>query len=372
MISKDIIEYIKVQTEKGWSQDDIRSALISAGWQINDIDDAFRFAESNVSFEEFSGNRVERSRIASLPGAGYLLAESWGIYSSRIKTFAGIVVIQLIALVVLYIGLFVLIYLFGSVVFGSTASALVVGPRLGLPYHEPTPISIFSNILSFLSGFVILFVVYIAPLAIIQAWGQASMIYILKDNQENISAVEAYRRSWRKIGSLFWVNILTCLIVAGGFALFGIPGVIFAVWFSLAGYIVVVENISGMNALLKSREYIRGMGWQVFGLLLVTFLIWAGIWIASQFVTMFLSMIFVGSISVIISFVLWIFIAMLAPFLMTYSFLIYKYLREIKGDIVFNGSAEKKLGFIVIGILGILAGIGMFVLPLLLLTRSLI
>jgi hypothetical protein len=140
----------------------------------------------------------------------------------------------------------------------------------------------------------------------------------------------------------------------------------------LAGYIVVVENISGMNALLKSREYIRGMGWQVFGLLLVSFLIWAGIWIGSQLVTIFLGVIFVGSISAIISVIFWIIIAMLAPFMMTYSFLIYKHLREIKGDVVFNGSVEKKLGFIVIGILGILAGVGIFILPFMLLIRRII
>ena len=50
-----------------------------------------------------------------------------------------------------------------------------------------------------------------------------------------------------------------------GLILLIIPGVIFAVWFALAMYILILENKGIMESLSKSKELVKGHFWTVFG-----------------------------------------------------------------------------------------------------------
>lgn len=376
MVNKDIIDYIKSQLQKGHDKKSIKNALVSAGWKTDDITEAFKMIEQNIpvapSYAGADDSSV--SSGASLPGVGALLSEAWGIYRPRIKTFGGIIAIQIMAVAAIFIVLLVLLYGLGS---GFLASSALAVTRLGgdsglMPRTDSS--TVLMNTINWLTGFAIIFLVIIVPIVMAQVWSQAAMIYAIKDSAENISAQEAYRRSWRKIGSLFWVGFLSFIIIAGGFIFFGIPGIIFSVWFSLASYIVIVENIRGMNALLKSREYVRGRAWEVFGLFLVIFLIGGalsfgaqiGLWILSMIFTIF-GMAFIG---IILSLSVWVILMLFTPFMITYSFLIYKHLREIKGDVVFDSSTGKKLGYLAVGVLGLLLGAGIFILPLLFLTYA--
>jgi len=71
---------------------------------------------------------------------------------------------------------------------------------------------------------------------------------------------------------LIWVGLLAGFVGAGGFLLFVIPGIVFTVWFCFAQFVLVREDLRGMDALLKSREYVRGKGGKVALRLL---LVWA-------------------------------------------------------------------------------------------------
>lgn len=380
MISKDVVDYIKSQLQKGQNKQDIINVLASSGWQMADIEEAFKYAQSDNSaapapvYSNISGG----STAAFLPGAGALLNEAWNLYRSRIKTFAGIIIIQMIAGAIVAVVAVILLYLLASSMYGPVASAVIpVSSVNGNFSTTASPAILASNISNFIkvtAVFIIQFLGLIIPLIIIQIWGQAAMLFAIKDSAENISAIEAYKRSWRKIGSLFWVGLLSGIIIFGGFMFFAIPGIIFAVWFSLASYIVVSENIGGMNAMFKSREYIRGKGWEVFGLLLVIFLIWVGIYVGVQFGTGILSAVFtaigLGIVALILSFVIGVAFALFTPFMTVYSYLIYSHLREIKGDVAFEATTGKKIGYLAIGIIGILIGLGIFILPFLLLFRA--
>jgi peroxiredoxin family protein len=61
-----------------------------------------------------------------------------------------------------------------------------------------------------------------------------------------------------RLGSLVWVYILVSFFVILGFILLIIPGIIASIWLSFAFYVVLFETERGLDALKKSKEYIRG------------------------------------------------------------------------------------------------------------------
>ena len=130
----------------------------------------------------------------------------------------------------------------------------------------------------------------------------------------------------------------------GGYVLLIIPGVIFSIWFSLAAFILIGENITGMNALLKSKKYVEGYWGSVFwrflffiillGGLLVILIIVSG---ASKTIGEFLKEI-LSLFGVMMGYI--------------YGYRIYYYLRNIKEDLVFIPSQEEEMWFTVVGIVG--------------------
>jgi Uncharacterised protein family (UPF0259) len=73
----------------------------------------------------------------------------------------------------------------------------------------------------------------------------------------HIARVLPYRR-------LIGVDILFALIVLVGLILLIVPGVVFYVWFSLAGVVVKVEGKGVVDSLRRSRALVRGSFWRVF------------------------------------------------------------------------------------------------------------
>ncbi len=55
------------------------------------------------------------------------------------------------------------------------------------------------------------------------------------------------------------------LIVAGGFILFIIPGILFSIWFAFSIYNIAIEkNKDPIEALRKSKQLVQGRWWEVF------------------------------------------------------------------------------------------------------------
>lgn len=106
--------------------------------------------------------------------------------------------------------------------------------------------------------FLFMFLILGLVILISQIWGQIALIYAIKDEQEKIGTIEAYRRGRTKILPYLWVSILVGIITFIGFILLVIPGIIFFIWFILALYVLIVEDLRGMKALSKSREYVHG------------------------------------------------------------------------------------------------------------------
>ncbi len=87
------------------------------------------------------------------------------------------------------------------------------------------------------------------------SWGNAAFHIAVTDPKSRV--LEAFRRARGLTIPSFWVGVLMAGIIVGGCFLV-VPGVIFAVWFFFAQFVLAREDERGLDALLKSREYVSG------------------------------------------------------------------------------------------------------------------
>lgn len=366
MINNEIVNYVKIQRQKGQSDDSVKQSLLSAGWQVADIEEAFRVASGAIPASPAgnyaSGFYQPGQAPAQLASFSDLLKEAWNIYKARYKTFLGILLVP-VGIIILVI----LAIIFFGIILGvsNSASAVITAGPTPMPGNSSTA---FSNVINFLLGFGIILFVFIIPIIVLQLWSQSALLFAIKDSAEGIGIKESYRRGWHKIGSVFWVGLLSGIIITGGYLFFVIPGVIFAIWFSLATFIVVSENIGGMTAILKSKEYIKGYGWEVFIRLIVMGLIVGGISIAFSLPGWLINMTAgatnseaLSVVGMLVQFAGNIVGFILAPLATIYTFLIYKNLRAIKGEIVLTPTSWDKIKYILVGLLGIIVVFGFII-----------
>lgn len=81
------------------------------------------------------------------------------------------------------------------------------------------------------------------------------------------TVARSYRRAFARPGKLFGAYFLTLAIVAGGFILLLVPGILFSVWYMLVGPVAVLEALPVKATLKRSRELGRGYYWRNFGAL---------------------------------------------------------------------------------------------------------
>jgi len=74
------------------------------------------------------------------------------------------------------------------------------------------------------------------------------------------------------IGKLILVGIVAGIGILIGLVLIVVPGLILITIWSVAAPVVVLERPPGLGALGRSRELVRGNGWQVFGVIFVLFI----------------------------------------------------------------------------------------------------
>ncbi|MBX4187181.1 MAG: hypothetical protein KW802_02925 [Candidatus Doudnabacteria bacterium] len=164
----------------------------------------------------------------------------------------------------------------------------------------------------------------IVPLVIIalglSIWSQIALIKAVVNETGFSDSFKAARSSfWRYI----WTSFLLGLILFLGFVLLVVPGIIFAVWYAFAGMIVIVEGISGMDAIRQSKTYVKGrwgkVAWRIAVPTLWLFLIQFLLGLLFNKDTEF------GNIlSGVISFAS-------VPVITTYQYLLYKNLKESMG-----------------------------------------
>ncbi len=248
--------------------------------------------------------KTEKNTSGELAGIGELLRKSWEVYRGRMKTLipAGLAAVLLPVL------------------------SLVPPVGLGLLASQYMPqFQMIIMAASILLG--------VAGMVWVGNWGVSAFLTAIVDQKCGIK--EAFLKAKPKVMAHIWLGILTGLILTGAHLLLVIPGIIFAVWFFFAPFVFIEENLRGMDALLKSKEYVRGR-WLGVGLRLLA------VWCLSVLVS---CIPFVGQLLALF----------LVPFSFVYTFLVYKDLKTLKGDVSFRPSRKEKAGIIATSAVGIVA-----------------
>lgn len=241
---------------------------------------------------------------AALIGIGELLAASWTLFQKR---FAPLFALYLL-----------------SLLFVVAGAAVPVGVGMLL-----------AKILPFGTGGVAV----IAALAGIligaggMAWGFAALIAAALD--DNLAVRDALHQTKPGILPMAWVLALVGFVIGGGFLLFVIPGIIFSVWFFMAPYLLVDEDVRGMSTLLKSRALVQGRWFDVFLRLVV-------IWACSAVVG---AIPVVGPIMLLIS----------VPYVMIYQTLLYKNIKEVAPAPCYACSTADRLRWPAVALVGYIA-----------------
>lgn len=319
MVNQEMLSYITSGLQRGVDREKIEQALKTAKWSEQDITDTMQTAIRDTMPMPSS----TPPPLTSMPGIGELLKTSWGICTKRFASFIPIIIIPQFAFFVI------------AIIAGIAAMAQAATPNVPLnPW-----LSIVLGVIGLLS---VIFSILIQPVA------QLGLIYAIREHERPVSLGEAYRLGWQKIGAFWVLSFLTGLIVMTGLLLLIIPGIIFSVWFAFAYFLLVDEDMRGMNALLKSKEYVRGLWWKI----VIRSIAVGIIVIVIALVLSGISNAIFGKNEIanaILNFALQLFIL---PFTMTYSYQLYRSVKALKPNMVFTPNPSQRTLFIVLAAVG--------------------
>jgi hypothetical protein len=95
----------------------------------------------------------------------------------------------------------------------------------------------------------------------------------VRDGRVDLSTQETLSKVRPFLGALIGAGLLAGLGILVGFILLIVPGLILLTWWSLIAPVIVLESSAVIASFGRSRELVRGHGWQVFGVIVVSFLI---------------------------------------------------------------------------------------------------
>lgn len=290
MITQQLLDYIHSQQAAGKSMDEIRGALQAAGWQHEHIEEGLRAVQSGQTAAP-SAPGAE----GGIPKASEILKEAWALYKRMFGTLAGLTAIPIV-------GFFI----------------IGIGVGLGGLMNGKGEFNFNNPLVTGIGG--VLFLIML----IISLWATIAELVAIRDRHESIGIGEAFARSRKFLLPFILTALLVSLAVIGGIILLIIPGIIFALWFSQTSYIVVSENLSGAEAMKRSKAYVKGRIGVIFGKLFYVGLITIAISIAASIVGAVLGNQIISSIINQIVNVLW------SPVIAIFGFLLYEHIKRTR------------------------------------------
>lgn len=127
-------------------------------------------------------------------------------------------------------------------------------------------------------GSFILFPLALAVSVVAGTLYQGVVVGLVKDVQDgrrDSTVGDLIDATWPVVLPLIGVAILAGIAIAIGFFLLIVPGLILLTIWAVIAPVIVVEHSGVMDSFGRSRELVRGNGWQVFGVIFVVFLITA-------------------------------------------------------------------------------------------------
>jgi hypothetical protein len=95
----------------------------------------------------------------------------------------------------------------------------------------------------------------------------------VQDGRRDSSPGQLLRAATPVLGQLILVGMIAAIGIVIGFFLIVVPGLYLITIWSVVAPVVVLERPGALAALSRSRELVRGNGWQVFGVILVLYIV---------------------------------------------------------------------------------------------------
>jgi hypothetical protein len=307
MANQEVLDYINSEKQKGVSNEDMRTALLQAGWDASTVDEAFTHL-SSPSY--IAAPTVTGAQYATFLGPVELLKRSIEIFKDKAQPLI------ITASPLMVIGL---------------VMALVGPSQKGQTFD-----AVSSNSMSPL---------LLMPLQLIEAILSVviavTLVTIIVNRSQNMAPMDAFKLNSNRILPFLWVSILTSAVFVGGALFLIIPGVIVYLMVSIAPYIAIHEKIGGLEALVRSRAYTRGYLLGIFGRLL--FLVLPIIPILIVFGIL-------GRFATVLS-------PLITILTTIYMVLIYENIRALKPNVDSKTGGKTRTAFLVLAIIGPLIGV---------------
>jgi hypothetical protein len=100
-----------------------------------------------------------------------------------------------------------------------------------------------------------------------------SLVRDVQDGRRDSSVGQLIEETWPVVLPLIGAGILASIGIVIGFFLLVVPGLILLTIWSVIAPVIVVEHSGAIDAFGRSLELVKGNGWQVFGVIVVVYLI---------------------------------------------------------------------------------------------------
>ena len=140
-------------------------------------------------------------------------------------------------------------------------------------------LSVFTLLLALLLGWLgIIAGVFVSLAGVF--WLQGALVIAvedIRDGRADLSIRETLSRVRPRMNTLGVAGILAAIAITIGLLLLVVPGLVLFTWWALIVPVIMLEGATIGGAFGRSRELVRGNGWSVFGLIVLTILILIGI-----------------------------------------------------------------------------------------------
>lgn len=102
--------------------------------------------------------------------------------------------------------------------------------------------------------------------------GQTTVIYAVSHTPDKMGIRAVFGFAMKKALANIWLFFIASLFITIGLIFFIIPGILLFVLFSFSLFVLAKENVGGVEALLRSEKYIKGLTLQILERLIIFYL----------------------------------------------------------------------------------------------------
>jgi hypothetical protein len=123
-----------------------------------------------------------------------------------------------------------------------------------------------------IGGFLTLILAFVGAFVLQAALVEA--VADIRDGRADLTVGETLSRGASRVGSVMGASLLAGLAITIGLILLIVPGLVLITWWSVIVPVIVLEHVGVFDSFTRSRELVRGFDFQVFGVIVLTFLLY--------------------------------------------------------------------------------------------------